>query len=300
MVYHEPGTRLGEDIEALHDMRVATRRMRAAFYVFGTFFDPKILSPHLKGLKRTGRALGAVRDLDVFRTKIEIYLDAEPPSQRGSLDDLLAVLGARREAARERMIAYLDSEKYARFRERFGQFLETGGMGSLPISAEDGGPRPYRVRHVGPMAIYERLAEVRAYDEWVSIPRPPVERLHALRIACKRLRYTMEFFLDVLGPEAKLAIKEVVAMQDHLGDLQDAVVASGILHNLITWGTWDHDVSDTHPSGGPEPAALPGAESYLVAKRAEMRHLLDTFPDVWQRINGNEFSRLVAGAVAVL
>jgi CHAD domain-containing protein len=291
---------MGEDIEALHDMRVATRRMRAAFYVFGAFFDPKTLAPYLKGLKRTGRALGAVRDLDVFRAKIETYLDAEPPPQEGSLDGLLAVLEARREAARERMIDYLDGEKYARFRECFGRFLETEGMGGSPITAEGGEPRPYRVRQVAPMAIYERLAEVRAYDEWVSIPQPPVERLHALRIACKRLRYTIEFFLDILGPEARPAIKEVVALQDHLGDLQDAVVASSILHNLIRWGTWDHDAGDTDPSGGPEPATSPGVEGYLAAKRSEMRHLLDTFPDAWQRINGNEFSRLVASAVAVL
>ena len=49
--FAELGTRLGEDIEALHDMRVATRRMRAAFRVFGEHFEPKAVAPYLKGLK---------------------------------------------------------------------------------------------------------------------------------------------------------------------------------------------------------------------------------------------------------
>ena len=57
MLSHERGTRLGDDIEELHDMRVATRRMRAAFEVFGPFFRLKAIKPHLKGLRVAGRAL---------------------------------------------------------------------------------------------------------------------------------------------------------------------------------------------------------------------------------------------------
>ena len=65
MLRHEAGTRLGEDSEALHDMRVATRRMRAAFEVFGEVFRPKVLKTHVKRLRTAGRTLGRVRDLDV-------------------------------------------------------------------------------------------------------------------------------------------------------------------------------------------------------------------------------------------
>ncbi len=106
------------------------------------------------------------------------------------------------------------------------------GWAACRSDLDGGEPRPYRVRHVAPLVIYERLAAVRAYDEWVSIPNPPLERLHALRIACKRLRYTLEFFREVLGPDTRSLIKEIVTMQDHLGDLQDAVVASDILKRL--------------------------------------------------------------------
>jgi CHAD domain-containing protein len=307
MLHNEPGTRLGEDIEALHDMRVATRRMRAAFRVFGDYYRPKAVAPYLKGLKRTGRALGPVRDLDVFRAKVQAYLSTLPEPQQGSLDGFLAVLEAQRKAARERMIAYLDSKKYARFRDRFGQFVETEGLGSRPVTLDGGDPVPYRVRHVAPMAVYARLAAVRAYDEWVSIPwtdlpDPPLERLHALRIACKRLRYALEFFREVLGPDTKALIKQIVTVQDHLGDLQDAVVARRLLREYLQRGTWSPSVSAgaEGESFAEAPLDAAGVEAYLAAKQAELERLLETFPSAWQRITGTEFSQRVADAVVVL
>ena len=73
MLANEAGTRLGEDIEALHDMRVSTRRMRAAYRIFADYYDPKIFAPFNKGLRRTGAMLGAVRDLDVLLEKAEAW-----------------------------------------------------------------------------------------------------------------------------------------------------------------------------------------------------------------------------------
>ena len=307
MLYNEAGTRLGEDIEALHDMRVATRRMRAAFRVFGEYYEPKEVAPYLKGLRRTGRALGPVRDLDVFRAKVRAYLSALPEPHQGRLDGFLAVLEAQREAARGRMVTYLDSAKYALFREHFGQFVETEGVASRPFTLNGSEPIPYRVRHVAPTAIYQRLAAVRAYDEWVNIPwtdlpDPPLKRLHSLRIAGKRLRYALEFFSEALGPSGEAIVKEVVTMQDHLGDLQDAVVARRILREYLQRGAWGPSVAAEagmeSPSGAPQDAA--SVEAYLAAKEAELEHLLDKFPQVWQRITGTEFSQGVADAVVVL
>jgi len=298
MLYNEPGTRLGQDPEALHDMRVATRRMRAAFRVFGSYYDESV-APYEKGLKQAGGMLGTVRDLDVFRQKVLGYRDTLSEAQRGGLDPLLAVLEARREAARREMLDYLDGRKYARFKERFGEFVETEGLGSLPI-AQDGEPHPYRVRHVAPVAIYERLAAVRAYDEWVMVPDPPVARLHALRIVCKRLRYSLEFFREVLGPETKILITEVVRMQDHLGELQDAVVASGILRDFMVWGTWSQEVTTRRLPDPTAPVIAPGVAAYLAVKQAELQHLLDTFQPLWQQFHGGEFTRTVAAAISVL
>jgi CHAD domain-containing protein len=299
MLYNEPGTRLGEDIEALHDMRVATRRMRAAFRTFGDYFDPKVMRPLLKGLRQTGQMLGAVRDLDVFRAKTQVYLESLPESQRAGLDGFLSLMEERRETARQEMIAYLDSARYARFRDRFGEFVETKGMAALPVAPGEGEPRPYRVRHVVPVAIYQRLAAVHAYDEWVNIPHPQTVQLHALRIACKRLRYTLEFFVEVLGPEAKTLIREVVAMQDHLGEVQDAVVASGILRDYLMWGTWGHE-ADRPPRRPATPVIAPGVAAYLAVRQLDLQHLLDTFPEAWQRLNNAQCKQLVAEAISAL
>jgi inorganic triphosphatase YgiF len=72
MLYHEAGTQMGQEIEELHDMRVATRRMRAALHVFGDYLDDDTWAPFDKGLRRTGRILGEVRDLDVFWEKTQL------------------------------------------------------------------------------------------------------------------------------------------------------------------------------------------------------------------------------------
>jgi len=231
--------------------------------------------------------------------KMQIYLASLPAEQQGSLDGLLVALDAQRDVARARMIEYLDSAKYARFKEGFAEFVETEGMGSRAITPDEGEPRPCRVRHVAPVIIYERLAVMRAYDQWLDEANPPLARYHRLRIACKRLRYTLEFFREALGPDTNATIKLVVALQDHLGALQDAVVASDILSDFLRQGTWGHD--DDLPSDDLEAdGADPGVEAYLAVKQAEIEQLLNTFPDAWQVLKGSEFSQMVAETVMVL
>lgn len=299
MLYHEPGTRQGDDIEELHDMRVATRRMRAAVSVFGDHLDPDQIGRFLKGLKGTGRTLGAVRDMDVFGEKMQAYLDSLPEDHEHDLDPLLAAWEAERERARKRLLKYLDSKRYARFKKKFGQFLQTPGAGALPAFTENGDPIPHRLRHVAPVAIYERLAEVRAYDEWVRGPDVPLERLHQLRIAIKRLRYTLEFFAEALGPDAAAVIDECKALQDHLGDLQDAAVASDLLREFLASGVWGQGTGKGK-SRTAESVVAPGVADYLAAKLREIEQLVEEFPEVWARFQAADFSRNVAAAVSEL
>jgi len=300
MLYHEPGTRLGEDIEELHDMRVATRRMRAALRVFGDYLDMGQMRPFVKGLRRTGRTLGAVRDMDVFWEKTQHYLDTLPPAQQSGLDSLRAVWEAEREQARGKMLAYLDSDRYIRFQEQFGEFLQTPAAGALPVISEQNEPLPHRLRHVVPVAVYRRMAAIRAYDEWVTGSAVPLERLHRLRIAAKRLRYTLEFFQEVLAPETRDLIKEMKKLQDHLGDLHDAVVASNLLRDFLTWGTWGHAQTKDGAPLPTEPVVAPGVAIYLAARQTELERLLDAFPQVWVYFQSFEFSQSVASAVASL
>jgi CHAD domain-containing protein len=308
MLYHEPGTRQGTDIEELHDMRVATRRMRAALRVFPDHLNMKEMAPFVKGLRRAGRTLGAVRDLDVFREKVQAYLDTLPPKRKAELDPLLAAWQAQRERARQEMIAYLDSARYVHFKERFSRFLQTpgatasrvlGGTGALPALTQDGDLIPQRVRHVVPVIVQARLAAVRAHGEWVAAPDTPLERFHRLRIASKELRYALEFFQEVLGPESNALIDMMKALQDHLGNLQDAVVACNLLRDFLTWGTWGH-AEDSDKPWPISPVVAPGVATYLAVRQTEIQTLVQGFPPVWAQVASRTFQKKLEAALRPL
>jgi CHAD domain-containing protein len=294
MLEHEEGTRLGEDPEELHDMRVSTRRMRMALRVFADYLDPEVLRPVLKGLRRTGRTLGNVRDLDVFNEKTQVYLDSLPDERAGDLGGLLDAWKAERDKQREVLVAYLDGKRYRRFVERTQDLLDGPVEALAPQNVVT--PRPQRVAQVLPGVLYKDMAVVWAFEGQLGGLETPLPRFHALRKSCKGLRYTLEFFEGVLGSGARPLIKRVKGLQDHLGDLQDAVVTSGVLRDYITWGTWRHQ---DHDLPGPlEVIVAPDAARYLVVRQEEMEHLVLTFPDVWPTVAGNEFSRDLAAVIA--
>lgn len=294
MLEHEEGTRLGEDVEELHDMRVSTRRMRMALRVFADHLDPEVMRPVKRGLQRTGRALGTVRDLDVFNEKTRAYLDGLPRERAGDLDGLLEAWAGEHDRQRERMVEYLDGRLYRCFVEHTTALLD-GPVEALARRDELAASRQ-RVIQVLPRVLYKDRAMVRAFEGQLGGLETPLPRFHALRKACKGLRYTLEFFEDVLGPGASPLINRIKGLQDHLGDLQDAVVTSGILRDYLTWGTWRHE---GHELPGPaEVIAAPGAARYLAARQEEMEHLVLTFPEVWRMVAGNEFNRDLAAVIA--
>lgn len=294
MLDHEEGTRLGEDPEELHDMRVSTRRMRMALRVFADYLDRDTMRPVLKGLRRTGATLGAVRDLDVFSEKTNHYVAGLPAERTGDLDRLLEAWHGERVRQRERMVEYLDGPRYRRFVETTRELLD-GPLDRL-VPECGGVHRPQRVSQVLPGVLYQDMAAVWVFEGQVNGLDTPLVTFHALRKSCKGLRYTLEFFEGVLGPGAKQLIRTVKDMQDHLGDLQDAVVTCGILRDFITWGEWRHEGHSL-----PEPTELivaPGAARYLLARQEEMERLVLTFPDVWPKLAGSEFSRELATVIA--
>lgn len=286
MLHHEPGTRLGEDVEELHDMRVSIRRMRAAFRTFGRAFKPKVAKTWARELRATGRTLGRVRDLDVLAEKAGHYLATLSKEARQGLDPLFAFWGQEREQARIRMLAYLDGERYRTFKQGFNVFLNSAEAGVRSYSGKQA--RLDRVRYAAPLLIYDRLAVVRTYES--TLDEISIEQLHRLRIDFKRLRYTIEFFREVLGREVKGVINDLKQMQDHLGDLNDADVACQFLGEFLE--AWD----ERQPG---LPAAEPVA-SYLAARLDERQRLLMTFNEAWTRFNRPDFRRNLALAIARL
>jgi CHAD domain-containing protein len=268
--------------------------MRATLRAFAPHLDQKVYKPFRKVLRRTGRALGAVRDLDVFREKTDRYLQTLPEERRSGLDPLLAAWRAEHDRAREAMLAFLASEKYGRFKKEFGRFLERPGAGAPPSDPEVA--LPHRVPQAMPALVVAGYAAVRAYEDHVTSGDAALPRFHRLRIAAKRLRYTLEFFQEVLPGGVMPLIEHLKALQDHLGDLQDAVVTCGILRDFLAWGTWG-----TRPPRMPEmhPVIVaPEVATYLSVRQDEIRKLLDGFPAVWATVSGADFRRRLFAAVS--
>jgi CHAD domain-containing protein len=291
MLSHEDGTRKGEDIEELHDMRVATRRMRAAFDVFGQFFKTKEVKKHLKRLRTTGRTLGRMRDLDVFMEKAHRHLESLPENERTGLSPLLKAWQQKQTEEREKLVAYLGSDKYQQFKQDFNEFTSSFDVIALPISETN--PNPNLINHVVPVLIYTRLNAVRAQE--TLIPNAAVEQLHALRIELKKLRYAMEFFREVLGKEAKDVINELKALQDHLGDLTDTNVVCQILSEFIQEAEALQSRLPLNDRQSLEPVV-----KYLAAKHAERHTLMAAFPDLWESFNNRETLKKIALSISTL
>ena len=291
MLIHEPGTRLGQDPEQLHDMRVATRRLRAAFVVFEQAFNPKVIKSHVKGLRLTGRALGHARDMDVIIEKAVHYLDGLPPDERPGTQPLIDYWQDERTQARADMLAHLNSQKYSNFLHKFNIFVNTPGLGALPVREEP--PTPHRVREVAPALIYSRLEAVRAYE--TILANATIAQLHALRIECKRFRYTVEFFREVLGEQTKAILNQLKGLQDHLGNLHDADVACQIVRQFLT--EWDarQTALPLATRQNPQPIV-----TYLAQQSAELHRLMVSFPQTWANFNRPEFRMDLALAVAAL
>jgi CHAD domain-containing protein len=110
----------------------------------------------------------------------------------------------------------------------------------------------------------------------------------------------LEFFEEVLAPQARDLIKEMKKLQDHLGDLQDAVVASELLRDFLTWGTWGHAEGKKQAALPSEPVVAPGVATYMASKQRELQQLLSAFPETWGYFQSHEFKQTVAAVVAPL
>ena len=133
MLSNLAGTRAGDDIEALHDMRVASRRLRAALSVFAAAFPPKPFRATDKEVARVTDALGAVRDADVQIEFMQSVLDNAPESERVGLRAFLEHLNKGRDRDRVLLVKELNRLEKSAFRKDFGKLL-----GDEDMSGKDG------------------------------------------------------------------------------------------------------------------------------------------------------------------
>ena len=123
MLSHLDGTRRGDDIEALHDMRVASRRLRAALSVFAAAFSPKPFAVTEKEVAKTTDALGAVRDSDVQIEFMTAAIDAAPESEKVGLQAFRAHLQSERDRERVLLVKELNRLEKSPFTKDFHKLL---------------------------------------------------------------------------------------------------------------------------------------------------------------------------------
>jgi CHAD domain-containing protein len=121
---HASGVLGVEDIEPLHDMRVATRRLRAALEVFRPCFPRKRYKRTVKQVKRLADALGERRDRDVSIAFLAGFLEQAPAADRGRLEILLAKLREEQDQANERLAPYTAEEWLGQLREALSVLVE--------------------------------------------------------------------------------------------------------------------------------------------------------------------------------
>ncbi len=283
LLAREAGTREGKDPEELHAMRVATRRMRAAWRVFGDAYRRGRRRRYVAELKAVADALGAVRDRDVLIDALREYIASLTSAEAEAMAPLLGAWQEAREAARAELLARLDGDVYRRFLEDYEEFVTTAGAGAAAVPAT----QPHRVRDTAPSRVWSAYEQLRAYDTalgWADIPT-----LHALRIAGKRLRYTLEFFREVLGPDTPALIARVTALQDHLGALHDADVAAHLVREFLAGS-----------AAGLSPESIQAAGRYLASREREVTRLRRVLPAAWRPIVSEPFRRALGRAVSVL
>jgi len=230
---YEPGTRLGDGPEELHDMRVPTRRMRAAIKVFRGAL-PERAGWFEEELRWVARALGDVRDLDVQIERFQAWKRVADEEDSRFLEKILTITRKRRAEARKNMLEVLDSERYERLESSFGEMLSRGPGTGLELEQANGREMAGEpVTAVAPALISRRYRKWRKAAKRLDENSSP-EDFHDARKKGKRLRYTLEFVSEVYGKPAQKLIKPLKALQDDLGDHQDAIVAAGYLKELGT------------------------------------------------------------------
>ena len=206
------GLSCSEDLEYVHEMRVATRRMRAAMKLFKSAVSPPLLSLKAEA-KEFASTLGRVRDLDVFREFLLDYRETlrdEDPFLLGLIDEV----ESRRSQGYEELLNIFTPQRMEAFRDRHSWILgppqRHAGKGAALLSES------------APRLIKKRLKKALRYGP--SLKKNAPEENHALRIRCKGCRYAAEFLVDLYPDGLQNLVSPMTKMQDLLGNVHDTDV----------------------------------------------------------------------------
>ena len=197
-------------------MRVATRRIRAAFRAFKGILPAAPVKQFNGDFKWIAAVLGDVRDLDVDQGNFPHYTAGIPEEDVTDYRKHLAELW---QQSREDLLASLSSQRYQQLRDGFTEFLQRGPSETATKTAGTLSIRNAAARLIG------RQCKRVVRDGRAITSDSPDAALHSLRIDCKRLRYLFEFFQPIYGKSLHPFVERLKRLQDVLGEFQDACVA---------------------------------------------------------------------------
>ncbi|WP_369212799.1 CYTH and CHAD domain-containing protein [Streptomyces flavofungini] len=214
--------------DSVHQMRVATRRMRSAFKSYRKILDRTVTDPLGEELKWLAGELGVDRDQEVLAERLTTRIEELPKTLLlGPVRGRLRVWAvARRTGSRGRTVAVLDGRRYLAL------------LGAVDALLAEPPLRPAAARppaEVLPKALLRDYARLATRVEHALALPPGEERdraMHDARKAAKRARYAGEAATPALGKAAKRFAKRMKAVQSVLGDHQDSVVAREALRAL--------------------------------------------------------------------
>jgi CHAD domain-containing protein len=257
-------------IDDVHRMRIAMRRLRVALRLFRRML-PREAKEFRKGLRAFARALSDTRDLDVHADVFRTYAQTVPAESLAELGGYELHLRRERAEARSRMTERFGDDRYDELLGSFGALLE-----EAPSPGAVRRWRSFRVSDGVDKYLKKSLKRVLKLGRKVG-DEAHAKDLHRLRIRAKRLRYELEFFAVAYKSLDKAAL-EAKALQDLLGEHQDACTASDRLHRYAR--------SLRKHAGAAMPAAL---DRLAAAERQRAREVRKAFPPEWRR-----FERSVA------
>ena len=217
---YESGSRAGGDIENVHQMRVATRRIRAYLKAARPALDSDAADSLRADLADLARALGEVRDLDVMIARMHAEAAALGEPDTAALETLIGSLDADRGSARRALVRQLDDPDYQ----------------SLLAELDEAVNRPpvfdpwADLTELG-AAEFGKLAKAQARLAKKFGVNPPDDDLHALRIWGKRARYAAE--LQKKSKATAAFLDALAHFQEILGDHQDASVLEEQLRAMV-------------------------------------------------------------------
>ncbi len=240
----EPKVLRGEDPEAIHDMRVASRRLQQVLDLIYPPPAPREVRRLRRRIRRCRRVLGQVRNCDVLLQRVEKSLANKRNSQHAIWEIARDYLEARRSESFDKALGKLGKSNIAGLYVGLKEHLTVNSDGSQrgnPGQAEE--PQSYRANPALPLdtpQFYDRVGHSleSAWKDFVdkvgeSQRQPEASTLHGVRIAAKRLRYLVEVVEEFEVPGSGESLAWLRGLQQHLGDWHDLEVMEGTLTEML-------------------------------------------------------------------